>query len=72
VIYHNRGTAGIHCAAWQPTRLAQAGVLASGGASGLVRIDVLGEQTFRLKPQDGVSLEEGGEDEDEEDELDDE
>ncbi|QRV99561.1 WD domain, G-beta repeat protein [Ceratobasidium sp. AG-Ba] len=32
---------GIHCASWQPSRLAQAGVLASGGASGLVRIDIL-------------------------------
>lgn len=58
---------GIHCAAWQPTRLAQAGVLASGGASGLVRIDVLRDQVFGLKPQDGGPLE-GGE---EEDELDD-
>ncbi|KAG8683719.1 hypothetical protein FRC09_015895, partial [Ceratobasidium sp. 395] len=38
---------GIHCACWQPSRLAQAGVLASGGASGLVRIDVLRGMLFR-------------------------
>ncbi|KAG9122586.1 hypothetical protein FRC07_000974 [Ceratobasidium sp. 392] len=38
---------GIHCASWQPCRLAQAGVLASGGASGLVRIDVLKGVMFR-------------------------
>ncbi|KAG9099884.1 hypothetical protein FRC06_004724, partial [Ceratobasidium sp. 370] len=45
---------GIHCACWQPCRLAQAGVLASGGASGLVRIDVLkGLVSSRRKDQNG-------------------
>ncbi|KAG8713104.1 hypothetical protein FRC08_013681 [Ceratobasidium sp. 394] len=45
---------GIHCACWQPCRLAQAGVLASGGASGLVRIDVLqGLVCNRRKDQNG-------------------
>ncbi|KAJ1300741.1 hypothetical protein OPQ81_002384 [Rhizoctonia solani] len=58
-------TIGIHCAAWQPTRLAQAGVLASGTASGLVRIDVLREQVFNLRPQG-----ESADDDDEEDEAD--
>lgn len=70
VIYRYRGAAGIHCAAWQPTRLAQAGVLASGGASGLVRIDVLREYIFKPKPQDGTLLE-AGEDEDEDEPGDD-
>ncbi|CAE6453803.1 unnamed protein product [Rhizoctonia solani] len=59
---------GIHCAAWQPSRLAQAGVLASGTASGLVRIDVLREQAFNLKAQGG----EGADDDDDEDEEPDE
>jgi hypothetical protein len=54
---------GIHCASWQPCRLAQAGVLASGGASGFVRIDVLKELFYDSKK--GQS-----EGEDEEDELD--
>ncbi|KAF8687622.1 WD40 repeats protein, partial [Rhizoctonia solani] len=57
---------GIHCAAWQPSRLAQAGVLASGTASGLVRIDILCEQVFNLRPQRG----EGADDDDEEDDAD--
>ncbi|CAE6398730.1 unnamed protein product [Rhizoctonia solani] len=57
---------GIHCAAWQPSRLAQAGVLASGTASGLVRIDVLREQVFNLRPQGG----EGADYEDEDDDPD--
>ncbi|EUC63024.1 WD domain, G-beta repeat protein [Rhizoctonia solani AG-3 Rhs1AP] len=55
----------IHGAAWQPSRLAQAGVLASGTASGLVRIDVLREQVFDLKPRG-----EGADDDEEEDEDD--
>ncbi|CAE6465036.1 unnamed protein product [Rhizoctonia solani] len=55
----------IHGAAWQPSRLAQAGVLASGTASGLVRIDVLREQVFDLK-----SRGEGADDDDEDDEDD--
>ncbi|CAE7158393.1 unnamed protein product [Rhizoctonia solani] len=56
----------IHCAAWQPSRLAQAGVLASGTASGLVRIDILREQVFNLRPQG-----EGADDDDDDDEPDD-
>ncbi|KAG8743752.1 hypothetical protein FRC10_011472 [Ceratobasidium sp. 414] len=54
---------GIHCACWQPCRLAQAGVLASGGASGLVRIDVLkGLVSSRRKDQNGDEDEEMDED----------
>ncbi|CUA76566.1 hypothetical protein RSOLAG22IIIB_06349 [Rhizoctonia solani] len=56
----------IHCAAWQPSRLAQAGVLASGMASGLVRIDILREQVFNLRAQGG----EDADDDDEDDEVD--
>ncbi|KAH7333577.1 WD40-repeat-containing domain protein [Rhizoctonia solani] len=59
---------GIHCAAWQPSRLAQAGVLASGTASGLVRIDVLREQVFNLKAQGGEGADDDEEEEDEPDE----
>ncbi|CAE6421307.1 unnamed protein product [Rhizoctonia solani] len=58
-------TIGIHRAAWQPSRLAQAGVLASGTASGLARIDVLREQVFNLRPQG-----EGADDDDDEGEPD--
>ncbi|KAF8604327.1 hypothetical protein BDV93DRAFT_522443 [Ceratobasidium sp. AG-I] len=64
---------GIHCAAWVPCRLGQAGVLASGGASGLVRIDVLRERTFNLKKAGmGDVSDDDGEDGDEGDELDEE
>ncbi|CAE6363589.1 unnamed protein product [Rhizoctonia solani] len=52
--------------AWQPSRLAQAGVLASGMASGLVRIDILREQVFNLRAQGG----EDADDDDEDDEVD--
>ena len=56
--------------AWVPCRLVQAGVLASGGASGLVRIDVLRERTFNLKKSGmGDVSDDGGEDGDEADEL---
>lgn len=65
------GELGIHSAAWVPCRLGQAGVLASGGASGLVRIDILRERTFDLKKAGvGNVSDDGGENGDEDDELD--
>lgn len=67
------GELGIHCAAWMPCRLGQAGVLASGGASGLVRIDILRERTFNLKKAGvGDVSDDDGEDGDEDDGLDEE